>query len=86
MSFLSIAATGKHKVKAKLLHIFSEPELTGESCLHLVRVRQMSRNRWEPQCPYVNSSAALVLAVLHMLLPPRRQLSRLQARGQPVPL
>lgn len=61
--------TGKHKVKAKVLLIFSKPKLTGESCLHLVTARQMSKNRWEPQCPYVNSHAVLVFAVLHMFLP-----------------
>lgn len=84
MPFLSIATTGKHKVKAKLLLIFSKSKLMGESCLCLVTVRQMSEKCWEPQCPYVSSHAELVFAAIHMFLPPRP--SRLQGWGQPVPL
>lgn len=84
MLFLSIATTGKHKVKAKL--IFSKSKLTGESCLHLVTARQMSKNHWESQCPYVISHAVLVFAVLHMFLPPCPRPSRLQGWEQPVPL
>lgn len=84
MSFLSIATTGKHKVKSKLLLIFSKPKLTAESCLCLVTARQMSENCWEPQCPYVSSHAELVFAAIHMFLPPRP--SRLQGWGQLVPL
>lgn len=81
MLFLSIATTGKHKVKAKLLLIFSKPKLTGESCLCLVAARQMSGNPWEPQCPYVNSCAALVFAAPHMFLAPHPRPSRLQGWG-----